>query len=125
MGDQPYFRQHLSCRKPYSGCNVIVRMRDPTRADLAKELRRVLDGVSNMSDLARQLGVARDTIYKWRRGDSIPDLETIGKIANLTETTIRLEFGPEAPPDRDEIAELREQVAENSRLLARILGSAP
>ena len=52
--------------------------------DDAAFMAKVLGDVArarNMSELARQTGIARETLYKVTRGDGNPTLETVSKLA--------------------------------------------
>jgi probable addiction module antidote protein len=52
--------------------------------DDAAFMARVLGDVArarNMSELARQTGISRETLYKATRGDGNPTLDTVSKLA--------------------------------------------
>jgi probable addiction module antidote protein len=52
--------------------------------DDAAFMAKVLGDVArarNMSELARQTGITRETLYKATRGDGNPTLDTVGKLA--------------------------------------------
>jgi probable addiction module antidote protein len=52
--------------------------------DDAAFMAKVLGDVArarNMSELARQTGIARETLYKATRGDGNPTLDTVSKLA--------------------------------------------
>lgn len=39
-------------------------------------------------DIAEKLGVSRQAVAKWERGESLPDIESCIKLADLYETTV-------------------------------------
>jgi len=52
--------------------------------------------------LAEQVGVARQTVVKWEAGESAPDLETAGRLAEALEVTLDdLVNMPEGEMDAD------------------------
>jgi len=45
----------------------------------------------NTSEFARQMGVDYSTIYRWRRGDIIPNRDVILRIKDITNDAVRPE----------------------------------
>ena len=50
----------------------------------------------NMSELARETGIARDTLYKVTRGEGNPTLDTISKLAHALGFRLTLQPLPHA-----------------------------
>ena len=62
--------------------------------DDAAFMAKVLGDVArarNMSELARQTGIARDTLYKVTRGEGNPTLDTVSKLAHALGFRLTLE----------------------------------
>ena len=87
-------------------------------------------------ELAVRLNVVRQTVSKWEKGISVPDADTLQKLADILEVSVSqlLRGDPEqSPQQRDEIAQqlarINEQLAVRNRrskrlwrLLATFLG---
>ena len=87
-------------------------------------------------ELAVRLNVVRQTVSKWEKGISVPDADTLQKLADILEVSVSQLLGgdPEqSPQQRDEIAQqlarINEQLAVRNRrskrlwrLLATFLG---
>ena len=87
-------------------------------------------------ELAVRLNVVRQTVSKWEKGFSVPDADTLQKLADILEVSVSQLLGgdPEqSPQQRDEIAQqlarINEQLAVRNRrskrlwrLLATFLG---
>lgn len=77
-------------------------------------------------ELAARLNVVRQTVSKWEKGFSVPDADTLQKIADVLETDVKQLLGAsiEMEKDRDTIAEqlsrLNEQLAVRNRRSRRI-----
>lgn len=52
--------------------------------------------------LAEKLNVARQTVSKWETGESVPDIESLKKLAILLEFSIDEAFGIETDNDNDD-----------------------
>lgn len=53
-------------------------------------------------DLAEKLNVARQTVSKWETGETIPDIESLKKLALLLEFSIDTALGIEVDNDSDD-----------------------
>lgn len=53
--------------------------------------------------LAEQLNVARQTVSKWETGETLPDISSLKKLANLLEFSIDHALGIEIESDDDKI----------------------
>lgn len=58
------------------------------RAAIAERISEVV-GTRNVASLAAVLGVSPSTIYDWKSGRFLPDLERLGRFADVTETSIQ------------------------------------
>jgi DNA-binding XRE family transcriptional regulator len=46
-------------------------------------------GIDTVSELAKKLGVSRQSWYKWQRGECSPSEEMVGKMAVLAGFTVK------------------------------------
>lgn len=87
-----------------------VDLVDPGADDVAAAVDSLLEG-QNITSVARDLGVARETVYRWRRGESEPTLPELASMARSTEGTIIIRLNDQRTPSiEDEIAELKRAV---------------
>ena len=68
-------------------------------------------------ELAIKLNVVRQTISKWEKGVSVPDVEILSKIADVLDTNVSVLLGSGIPVDSDKNA-VAEQLAKISEQLA-------
>lgn len=71
--------------------------------DDAAFMAKVLGDVArarNLSELARQTGIARETLYKVMRGEGNPTLETVSKLAHALGFRLTLQPLPQNAPIR-------------------------
>ena len=77
-------------------------------------------------ELAIRVNVVRQTVSKWEKGLSVPDADTLQKIAEILEVSVSQLLGREEEPekDRNEVAEqlsrINEQLAIRNRRSKRI-----
>lgn len=77
-------------------------------------------------ELAIRVNVVRQTVSKWEKGLSVPDADTLQKIAEVLEVSVSQLLGREEEPekDRNEVAEqlsrINEQLAIRNRRSKRI-----
>lgn len=105
-----------------------VDLVDPSEADLTRSVTRLLEG-QNKSELARLLDVSRETLYRWERGESIPSVAELLRLAQVTDNEVRLVLNPREVDLDQQIRELRESlglsVASQEELLSIIEGIEP
>lgn len=82
---------------------------DPSSDDVADAVRKMLEGQPK-STVARDLGVSRETVYRWERGDSAPSLVHMAGLARLAGCTLNIRLNEDEHTLEDEIAELREHI---------------
>jgi len=89
ISDKPVAREvspdwHTCISYAEDGSVVEVVLLDFSQYDDASFMAMVLGNVArarNLSELARETGIARETLYKVTRGEGNPTLETVGKLA--------------------------------------------
>lgn len=94
-----------------------------------KENLKILRKQKGMSQevLAQQLNVVRQTISKWEKGLSVPDAETLIRIADLFDTSVSELLGNKIEQKEDvseisvQLALLNEQLARNARIRRKII----
>ncbi len=80
----------------------------------------------SQEELADRLGVVRQTISKWEKGQSVPDSEMLMKLADIFEVTVSQLLGStimeEHQPDRvaEQLARINEQLVIKNRRARRI-----
>lgn len=79
---------------------------EPRPENITDAVSKMLNG-SNKSELARELDVSRETIYRWERGDAIPTLPELQRLAALTGHEVRLRFNSQEPDIDEQIADLQ------------------
>lgn len=78
------------------------------------------------AELAIKINVVRQTISKWEKGLSVPDADTLQKIAEILEVDVSQLLGAEVPKEdnKNEVAEqlarINEQMAIKNRRSSRI-----
>lgn len=78
------------------------------------------------AELAIKINVVRQTISKWEKGLSVPDADTLQKIAEVLEVDVSQLLGAEVPKEdnKNEVAEqlarINEQMAIKNRRSGRI-----
>ena len=78
------------------------------------------------AELAVKVNVVRQTVSKWEKGLSVPDADTLQKIADVLEVDVSQLLGAELPKEetKNEIAEqlarINEQMAMKNRRSSRI-----
>ena len=78
------------------------------------------------AELAIKINVVRQTISKWEKGLSVPDADTLQKIAHVLEVDVSQLLGAEVPKEdnKNEVAEqlarINEQMAIKNRRSGRI-----
>lgn len=101
---------------------------------------RIQNGISQ-EELALRLGVVRQTVSKWERGISVPDADTLIKLAEILEVTVsdllgeKFQTKDETMTKKDEtidkselsrqLAKINEHLAERnqrSRRIVKVLG---
>lgn len=82
-------------------------------------------------ELAIKLNVVRQTVSKWEKGLSVPDVEMLSKIADILETKVSVLLGgmieEEVEPNAvaEQLAKISEQLAirnRRSKLIWRVIG---
>jgi transcriptional regulator with XRE-family HTH domain len=91
---------------------MIVTMTNPSKDDLVKTIAEIIDSAPNVSELARAVGVSRSTLYLWRRGDALPDLEKLERLASATSSSITFHLGDDVPLPPDAISEIIDRLDE-------------
>ncbi len=80
----------------------------------------------SQEELASRLGVVRQTISKWEKGQSVPDSEMLMKLADVFEVTVSQLLGSkimeEHQPDQvaEQLARINEQLVIKNRRSRRI-----
>lgn len=80
----------------------------------------------SQEELADRLGVVRQTISKWEKGQSVPDSEMLMKLAEIFEVTVSQLLGStimeEHQPDQvaEQLARINEQLVIKNRRARRI-----
>lgn len=69
------------------------------------------------AELAIKINVVRQTISKWEKGLSVPDADTLQKIAEVLEVDVSQLLGAEVPKE-DNINEVAEQLARINEQMA-------
>lgn len=88
-----------------------IDLADPKPEDVAAAIDSLLDGL-NITAVARDLGVARETVYRWRRGESEPTLPEIAAVVRHAEgvMVVRINDGQTRTLE-DDVRELQRAVA--------------
>jgi len=89
INDKPIAREvspdwHTCISYAQDGSVVEIVLLDASKHDDASFMATILGHVArarNLSELARETGIARETLYKVTRGEGNPTLATIGKLA--------------------------------------------
>jgi len=85
----------LEFLKDEESIRLYIKAAQEEAPDDAAFMAAVLGDVArarNLSELARQTGIARETLYKVTRGEGNPTLATVGKIARAL--GLRLSLAP-------------------------------
>lgn len=85
-------------------------LEDPDGEQLARVVRRLMTN-QNKSEVARDLKIARETLYRWERGDSVPTIEDLMSLARVTGNAVvlRLNAAQEGGIE-GEMAEMRRSI---------------
>ena len=92
--------------------------------DNLKNLRKA-KGLSQ-EELAIKINVVRQTVSKWEKGLSVPDAETLQKMADILETDVTQLLGNEIQMEKtdndvaEQLARINEQLAIKNRRSRRI-----
>lgn len=89
--------------------------------------RRMKKGLSQ-GELAIRLNVVRQTVSKWEKGVSVPDAETLIKLADLLDTSVNDLLGSNVVPEdsndmnkiADQLVRVNEQLAIKNNRARRI-----
>lgn len=81
-------------------------------------------------ELAEQLHVVRQTVSKWEKNLSVPDVQSLQRLAEVLDTKvdILLGVGPDQSPTPEQqeiaaqLAQIQQQLAEKNRQTDRVLG---
>jgi transcriptional regulator with XRE-family HTH domain len=98
----------------------VAREETPT---VGARLRAARRGAGlTQKQLAQALGVDSITVSRWERGVTSPSLPRLGRIAELTATSIGdlVRNADAATADAAELAAIREELAETRELVARV-----
>ena len=75
--------------------------------------------------LAEKLNVVRQTVSKWEKGLSLPDVDMLSKIANVLETDVNILLDGQITTDQSEIvkqlAKINEQLTIKNRRYKKIM----
>ena len=93
-------------------------------AENLKKIRK--DKVYTQEILAEKLNVVRQTVSKWEKGLSLPDVDMLSKIANVLETDVNILLdGQITTTDQSEIvkqlAKINEQLTIKNRRYKKIM----
>lgn len=88
---------------------------------------RMKKGLSQ-GELAIRLNVVRQTVSKWEKGVSVPDAETLIKLADLLDTSVNVLLGSNVVPEdsndmnkiADQLVRVNEQLAIKNNRARRI-----
>ncbi len=69
-------------------------------------------------ELAIKLNVVRQTVSKWEKGLSVPDVDTLTKIADVLDTDVSMLLGREIVTDGDDENQIAVQLGKISEQLA-------
>ena len=73
------------------GHDMRLDLVDPEPADLLAAVAKLLEG-QNKSEVARELDISRETLYRWERGESVPDITELQRLAHTTGNEVRISF---------------------------------
>ena len=93
-------------------------------AENLKKIRK--DKGYTQEELAKKLNVVRQTVSKWEKGLSLPDVDILSKIANVLETDVNILLdGQITTTDQSEIvkqlAKINEQLTIKNRRYKKIM----
>ena len=93
-------------------------------AENLKKIRK--DKGYTQEELAKKLNVVRQTVSKWEKGLSLPDVDMLSKIANVLETDVNILLdGQITSTDQSEIvkqlAKINEQLTIKNRRYKKIM----
>lgn len=93
-------------------------------AENLKKIRK--DKGYTQEELAKKLNVVRQTVSKWEKGLSLPDVDILSKIANVLETDVNILLdGQITSTDQSEIvkqlAKINEQLTIKNRRYKKIM----
>ena len=93
-------------------------------AENLKKIRK--DKGYTQEELAKKLNVVRQTVSKWEKGLSLPDVDMLSKIANVLETDVNILLdGQITTTDQSEIvkqlAKINEQLTIKNRRYKKIM----
>ena len=93
-------------------------------AENLKKIRK--DKGYTQEELAKKLNVVRQTVSKWEKGLSLPDVDILSKIANVLETDVNILLdGQITTTDQSEIvkqlAKINEQLTIKNRRYRKIM----
>lgn len=93
-------------------------------AENLKKIRK--DKGYTQEELAKKLNVVRQTVSKWEKGLSLPDVDILSKIANVLETDVNILLdGQITSTDQSEIvkqlAKINEQLTIKNRRYRKIM----
>lgn len=72
-------------------------------AENLKKIRK--DKGYTQEELAKELNVVRQTVSKWEKGISLPDVDILSKIADILETDVNILLGGQmTTPSQSEVA---------------------
>lgn len=84
-----------------------VSLSDPT-AEQITEATNELIGEHSITDLSRGLDTSRETIYRWKRGDSLPSLIDLLALSRITNSSVIIRLN--VTDEGDTVQELQEAV---------------
>lgn len=81
-------------------------------------------------ELAERLHVVRQTVSKWEKNLSVPDVQSLQRLAEVLDTSVEilLGIGPDQTPTSEQqeiaaqLAQIHQQLAEKNRQTDRVLG---
>jgi transcriptional regulator with XRE-family HTH domain len=91
---------------------VRVDLVDPEPDDITAAVTKLLNG-HNKSEIARNMDVSRETIYRWERGEAHPDILELNTLARLTGNEVGIKIN-QSEADKNleqQLADLRQSFA--------------
>ena len=92
----------------------------------AENLKKIRKDKGYTQEIAEKLNVVRQTVSKWEKGLSLPDVDMLSKIANVLETDVNILLdGQITTTDQSEIvkqlAKINEQLTIKNRRYKKIM----
>lgn len=101
-----------------------IDLTDPTPEEVTAAVKELLGGQAK-SAVARDLGVSRETVYRWERGDSVPSLPELVRLSRMAGRAMTITMNRDAHTIEHEVDELKRQIERLHERIDRWHGPEP